>query len=83
MPGPSDGNKRSWHPSESDWALARELASAREGGRDKVAWALLAQIEGSGSGDASYDDGRKVRDATDDLWGVYGDTEELCSVKLF
>jgi len=77
MPGPRDGNKRSWHPSESDWALACELASAREGGRDKAAWALLSQIEGSGSGDASYDDGHGVRDAAGDLWGVYGDTDEL------
>ena len=78
MPGPRDRNKGSWHPSERDWVLARELASAREGSRDKAAWALLlARMEGNGTGDASYDDGHGVRDVTDDLWGVYGDTDEL------
>lgn len=34
-------------------------------------------MEGNGTGDASYDDGHEVRDVTDDLWGVYGDTDEL------
>ena len=53
MPGPRDRNKGSWCPSERDWALARELASAREGSRDKSAWALLARMEGNGTGDSS------------------------------
>ena len=34
-------------------------------------------MEESGTGDASYDDGHGVRDVTDDLWGIYGDTDEL------
>jgi len=75
MPSPWD--KESWRPSERDWALARELASAREKDRDAVASALLALVTSGGSGDASCEDGHEIRDATGDLWGVYGDTDEL------
>ena len=76
MPGPRDRNKRSWHPSERDWALARELASAREARRSTAAWVLLTRMPAD-MGNASYDDGRRVMDVTNGLWGVYGDTEEL------
>jgi hypothetical protein len=78
MPNSRDENKRSWHPSERDWALAREFASAREEDRDTVAWALLARMAGSEAGDAFYDDGHGIEEAVDDLWGIYGNTDELC-----
>ena len=76
MPGPRDRNKGSWHPSERDWALARELASAREARRGTTAWVLLTRMPAD-MGDASYDDGRRVMDVANGLWGVYGDTNEL------
>lgn len=77
MPGPRDRNKESWHPSERDWALARELASAQEEDHDAVASALLALTTRGGSGDASCEDEHEIKDVTGDLWGVYGDTDEL------
>ena len=76
MPGPRDRNKGSWHPSERDWALARELASAREARRGTAAWVLLTRMPAD-MGNASYDDGHGVTDVTNGLWGVYGDTDEL------
>ena len=77
MPGPRDRNKESWRPSERDWALARELASARKRDRDAVALALLALMTDDGAGDVSYDDGHVFEAVAGDLWGVYGDTDEL------
>ena len=77
MPGPWDKDKESWRPSERDWALARELASAQEKDRDAVASALLALMTSNGSGDASREDGHEIKAITGDLWGVYGDTDEL------
>ena len=50
MPGPWDKDKESWRPSERDWALARELASAQEEDHDAVASALLALVTSDGSG---------------------------------
>ena len=76
MPGPRDRNKGSWHPSERDWALARELASAREARRGTTAWVLLTRMPAD-MGNASYDDGHRVIDVANGLWGVYGDTNEL------
>lgn len=77
MPGPRDRNKESWRPSERDWALARELASVQEDDHDTVASALLALVTSDGSGDASREDGHEIKAVTGDLWGVYGDTDEL------
>jgi len=77
MPAPRDENKKAWHPSEKGWALARELASVHERSRDMVASALLALMTDDGAGDVSYDDGNVFEDVTGDLWGVYGDTDEL------
>jgi hypothetical protein len=78
MPGPQDDNKRFWHPVKRDWALAHELAFARRGCRDKTAWALLAQMKDNKTGDAFCDNGKSIEEAlTNDLWGVYGDTDEL------
>ena len=76
MPGPRDRNKGSWHPSERDWALARELASAREARRGTTAWVLLTRMPAD-MGNASYDDWHRVIDVANGLWGVYGDTNEL------
>ena len=77
MPGLWDKDKESWRPSERDWALARELASAREKDHDAVASALLALMTRDGSGDASCEDGHEIKAVMGDLWGVYGDTDEL------
>ena len=77
MPNSRDENKRSWHPSERDWVLARELTSAREESHDMVASTLLALITDNGKRDISYDDGHEIEKTLGDLWGVYGDTDEL------
>ena len=77
MPGPWDKDKESWRPSERDWALARELASALERDHDTVASALLALMTSNGSGDASREDGHEIKGVAGDLWCVYGDTDEL------
>ena len=76
MPSSWDKDKESWRPSERDWALARELASAREARRGTTAWVLLTRMPAD-MGNASYDDGRRVMDVANGLWGVYGDTNEL------
>ena len=70
MPGPWDKDKESWRPSERDWALARELASAQEEDHDAVASALLALVTSDGSGDASREDGHEIKAIAGDLWGV-------------
>ena len=77
MPGLRDRDKESWRPSERDWALERELASVQEEDHDAVAPALLALVTSNGSGDASCEDGHEIKAVMGDLWGVYGDTDEL------
>jgi len=77
MPGPWDKDK---DHGDRPRGTGRSRASSPPRGRrtsDAVASALLALVTRGGSGDASCEDGHEIKAVMGDLWGVYGDTDEL------